>query len=64
MGLQRVRHDLVTEQQQQEAPNEVKHLVFEPLVFQTAAFSFADLLIWPRIKLFYEQNVLELNALE
>ena len=44
-GLQRVRHDLVTEQQQQEAPNEVKHLVFEPIVFQTAAFSFADLLI-------------------
>ena len=46
------------------APNEVKHLVFEPLVFQTTAFSFADLLIWLRIKLFYEQNVLELNALE
>ena len=64
MGSQRVRHDLVTKQQEEEeAPNKVKHLVFEPLVFQTTAFSFADLLTELRIKMFYEQNVLKLNAL-
>ena len=63
MGSQRVRHDLATERQEEEAPNKVKHLVFEPLVFQTTAFSFADLLTGLRIKMFYEQNVLKLNAL-